>query len=136
MPFMVWSENLSVGVEELDSDHKRIVAMLNELYDGIAAQNGKELLAGLLDRLEAFTENHFANEEKLFAVANYPEAEAHMKEHNQMAAWSRKTLKEFRSGPLGAPSLEAMSYLKDWLSDHILYSDKRYGPHLNDMGIH
>jgi hemerythrin len=135
MPFITWNDKLSTDIEEIDSDHKKIVGMINDLYDGIAAGHGKEVIAGVLETLVSYTRFHFAHEERLFAMTSYADAEAHKVEHEQMTAWVIKTKQAFDSEALPAPSLQVMVYLKDWLFEHIMGSDQKYAPHLKAMGI-
>ena len=135
MSFIAWNDRLSVGVEIIDSDHKKLVGMLNELYDAIADGTSKEILGDLLDRLVEYTSVHFAREESFFSRTGYPGAEAHKFEHANMIAWLVEMRTRLKSGSAMGPSLELVNYLKDWLFDHILGSDMEYGPHLNAMGI-
>ena len=130
MPFMVWNDRLSVGVAAVDADHKKMVKMINELYDAILAGSWREKLDGLLDRLVDYTRYHFAREEELFARTGYPEAEAHKREHDEMKEWMNSASNLHRDGSLPAPSLELMNHLKDWLFDHILGSDQKFAPHM------
>jgi len=136
MPFMVWNDKLSVGVAAVDADHRKLVAMINELYDGIAEGRGREALGSILDDLVAYTRFHFAREEKLFAATGYPGAVAHKKEHDSLTAQVLEIQERFRSGSLAAPSLEVLVFLKDWLFDHIIGSDRDFGPHLNAVGTY
>ena len=32
-------------------------------------------------------------------------------------------------------SMEVMSFLSDWLKNHIMKTDKQYGPYLNGKGV-
>jgi hemerythrin len=132
---MAWNDKLSVGIDEIDADHKKIIAIINELFDGINAGCSKNLLEGILDQLVEYTQIHFAREKQLFAVTAYSEAEAHEREHAKMEAWALKTRAEFKAGTLAAPSLEVMNYLKDWLFEHILISDLQYAPYLKAMAV-
>jgi hemerythrin len=133
---MAWNDKLSVGVAAVDEDHKKLIAMINELYDGFVAGQGKEVVGDILDRLVRYTKFHFAREEALFAQSGYKEAALHKAEHDEMAAWAVQAELDFHQGSLPAPSLEVMNRLKDWLFDHINGTDKRFGPHLNAAGIH
>ena len=135
MPFMVWDDKLSVGVAVLDEDHKKLIAMINELYDAVLTNHGREVLNGILDRLVAYTSYHFAREEKLMLEAGYAGFEAHKKQHDLMSKWAVQTEFEIHKNLLPAPSLEVLNYLKDWLFDHINGSDKEYGSCLNASGI-
>jgi hemerythrin-like metal-binding protein len=135
MSFIEWNDKLSVGVQVLDDDHKRMIDMINELYDGFKAGTSKEILDGILAQMEHYTEYHFRHEEELFDQTDYPDAEIHKREHNELNVWSRKTEEAFRNGTLKAPSLEIMNYLKDWLFDHILKSDMNYAPYMKAKRI-
>ncbi len=125
---------MSVGVENLDTDHKQLVSMVNELYDGILAGDGRETLGRLLDRLVDYTQYHFAREEELFAEIQYDCAEEHRQEHASMAAWMMEMRTNYRNGTAIAPSLEVMNYLKDWLFDHVISSDQKFVSHLKAVG--
>jgi hemerythrin len=135
MPFMVWNDRLSVGVAALDADHKKMVEIINELYDAILAGSGREKLDGLLDRLMDYARYHFVREEELFAKTEYPDAAAHKREHEEMAAWINTTCKLHRGSTIPAPSLEVMIRLKDYFFDHILSSDQKYVPHIKAHNI-
>jgi hemerythrin-like metal-binding protein len=136
MPFMTWNDKLSVGIAVIDEDHKKLVAMINELYDGIREGHGREALGGIFDRLIDYTRYHFAREEKLFDETAYSGAKKHKKEHGDLIRVVLKAREEFQSSQVIAPSLEMMGVLKDWLFDHILGSDQKYAPYLKTMGIH
>ncbi len=135
MPLMVWNDKFSVGVAAIDNEHKRLVQMLNELYDAIQAGRGKDALGKILDGLIAYTAGHFAHEERLFAETGYPASAAHTKEHEDLKKQVLDVQAKYRAGATGVLSLEVMNFLKNWLVVHIQGSDRKYGPHLNAKGI-
>lgn len=135
MPLMEWSEKLSVGVTQIDAQHKQLVAMVNTLYDGVQAGHGKDVLGKVLDGLIGYTAEHFAFEEQLFARTNYAAAAAHKKEHDDLKKQVLDVQAKYKSGATGTLSLEVMNFLKNWLVKHIQGSDKRYAPHLHANGI-
>lgn len=136
MPLMTWNEKMAVGVNLLDTDHQKLVGMLNELYDAVTKGHGKESLGKVLDGLVDYTKIHFAHEETFFAQTNYPEAAAHKKEHDALTQQVLEVQKKYKSGVTTTLSLEVMNFLKNWLVNHIQASDKKYGPYLNSKGIH
>ena len=133
---MNWNEKMAVGVRLLDTDHQKLVGMLNELYDAVMKGQGKETLGKVLDGLVDYTKIHFAHEEKFFAQTNYPDAVAHKKEHDALTLQVLEVQKKYNSGQTITLSLEVMNFLKNWLTNHIQASDKKYGPYLNSKGIH
>lgn len=136
MPLMTWNDKMSVGVSMLDTDHKKLVEMLNELYDAVQNGKGKDSLGNILDGLIDYTKIHFAHEEKLFAQTNYPESAVHKKEHDDLTSQVVQVQKKYKSGATGTLSLEVLNFLKNWLVNHIGGEDKKYGPYLNSKGIH
>lgn len=135
MPFITWNDRLSVEVEALDNDHKQLVEMLNELFDSIRDGAPRATMSRRLDELVEYTQQHFAREESLFAIGSYPDAEEHMHEHSNMTAWLREMRARFERGTVAGPSLEAVNFLKDWLFDHILGSDRKYVAYMKGLGI-
>lgn len=136
MPLMAWNNNLSVGIAVIDEDHKKLVAMVNELYDAVQGGHGKEALGKILDGLINYTVLHFAREEKFFLETGYPDAIAHKKEHADLTKQVLDVQTKYKSGATSTLSLEVMNFLKNWLVKHIQGSDKKYGPYLNAKGIH
>jgi len=136
MPLITWTDKFSVGVEVLDADHRKLVGMLNDLYDSIAVGRGRDAIGRTLDGLIAYTKTHFEREEKLFAQTGYAAAEAHHKEHADLTMQVIAVQEKYRAGVTGTLSLEVMNFLKNWLINHIQGSDRKYGPHLNGKGIH
>jgi hemerythrin len=136
MPLMTWTDKLSVGVSVLDEDHKKLVAMVNELYDAMQAGHGKEKLGGILGRLVDYTKMHFAREEKFFAQTGYADAAPHKQQHEALTRQVLDVQKKYADGAVATLSLDVMHFLRDWLVKHIQGTDQKYRPHLNAKGIH
>jgi hemerythrin len=135
MPLMTWTEKLSVGVGMLDEDHKRLVAMVNELYEAMQAGHGRDSLGRILDGLVRYTREHFAREEKLFAQTGYPATALHKQEHDALTRQVLEVQRKHAAGSATTLSLEVMQFLKNWLIKHIQGSDQKYRAHLNANGI-
>lgn len=134
MPLINWSENLSVNIKEIDDQHKRLVTMLNELHDAMKAGRGNDSLRKIFDGLLQYVGTHFATEEKYMSMHSYPGYTAHKGEHAKLTEKVLDLKKRFEQG---APVLtvEVMNFLKEWLQNHIIGTDKKYGPFLNNKGI-
>lgn len=135
MPLMEWNDKLSVGITQFDNEHKRLVAMVNDLFDGVQAGRGKDLLGPVLDGLITYTKTHFANEERYMQLHNFPEFAAHKAEHDALTKQVLDVEKKFRAGATAVLSMEVMNFLKNWLVKHIMGTDKHYGPYLNARGV-
>lgn len=135
MPLMTWTEEMSVGVQSLDNDHKRLIELLNELHEGIESGQTNQALESVIDGLVRYTRFHFAREEKFFADAGFPDSAAHKAEHDMLSRRALNLQARFENGQSQELSLQAMEFLKSWLTDHIMGSDQKYGPFLNAKGI-
>lgn len=135
MSLLTWNNLFSVGVKEIDNQHKKLVAIANRLNDAMKDGVGKDVLATILADLLAYTESHFAFEERLMDQYNYPLSPQHKAEHRELV----KTVGEFsRQLEKGEAELTSgvMNFLRDWLSRHIMNSDKMFGRDLNSKGVH
>lgn len=136
MPLMTWTEKLAVGVKVLDDDHKKLVDMVNQLYDAIVSGHGKDSLGKTLDGLIEYTKSHFAREEKFFVQTGYADTAAHKQQHADLTRQVLDVQQKYKAGVSGTLSLEVMNFLKNWLVTHIQGTDQKYGPYLNSKGIH
>jgi len=132
---MTWTEEMSVKVEVLDEDHKTLIAMLNDLNDGIEANRARSTLESVIEKLLKYTKFHFAHEERLFDQTGYAGGPAHKAEHALLARRVMNLQARFESGQSRELGMETMAFLKCWLTEHIMGSDQQYGPHLNAKGI-
>lgn len=134
MALIEWSNDLSVGVEKIDSQHKMLIHMINGLNDAMKQGKGKEVLGKIIDGLVSYTQAHFSLEEGFFERTKYPGTAEHKLEHENFVRKVSEFRDGFNSGKLGV-SVEVMNYLSFWLRDHISGTDKKYTAHLNANGI-
>lgn len=132
---MIWSESLSVGVKTLDDDHKKLVDMINELVDGITNKRRLEALTQVLDKLVHYTKLHFAREEDYFNRTGYPQASTHIQQHRTLIQQVAQLQTRLKAGDTSLLSLDLMKFLQEWLTRHIMDTDKQYKDHLNSNGI-
>jgi hemerythrin len=120
-----WKDSYSVRIPQIDDQHKALIDLMNRLY--AATQTGETLaaVAKALDELEDYTEVHFACEERLMTEHRYSGLAAHRSQH---ATFIRQL--EGMQGKLdgGDPmiGIETLEFLRNWLADHILNSDRAY----------
>jgi hemerythrin len=134
MAFFEWKNDYSVGIAKIDDQHKALVGFLNELYDAMKAGKGKDALDTVMINLVEYTKTHFTTEESLMKLYKYPDYEAHKQKHDKMAGRVLELKQQFDSGQLSNP-LQITTFLKEWLSKHIMGTDKAYGPFLNAKGV-
>lgn len=130
-----WQPEYSVGVIEIDEQHKRLLDLLNRLQEAMAGGRGRQALGPIVSELVLYTERHFATEERLMRAHQYPDFEAHRKEHETLTRTVQEFLKEFETNKL-AMTVRVMQFLKNWLISHILNTDKKYVSHFAARGLH
>ncbi|MEO5356308.1 MAG: bacteriohemerythrin [Nitrospirae bacterium YQR-1] len=134
MPLITWTDNLSVHVREFDDQHKKLIQIINDLFDAVTARKGKEALEPVLTELIEYTKYHFINEENLLAKHGYPYAAIHKQEHDDLTQKVMSFEAQFKAGR-AMVDLLLMNFLKDWLTKHILGTDKKYSEFLNSKGV-
>jgi hemerythrin len=132
--FIEWSNELSVGIEEIDAQHKVLVDLLNQIHEAIQQRQGTEATSQIIERLGEYTRIHFAVEESLMRILHYPDYERHKEEHDRLIDQLNGFRTKLESGK-GSISFELAHFLKVWLTKHIMETDKRYIPHFLEQGI-
>jgi hemerythrin len=134
MALITWDESYSVKVKQFDDQHKKLIDMVNELHDAMKVGKGKEVLEKILAGLIQYTVTHFADEDRLMKLHNYPGYEQHKKEHNLLTIRVSDLQRTYHEGS-AVLSQSVMTFLKEWLQNHIQGTDKDYGPFLNSKGV-
>jgi hemerythrin len=133
--FAEWADELSVGIEEIDVQHKLLVGLVNRLYDEtIVHQADAATLDEILNELVEYTIIHFAVEESLFRIFDYPATEIHTRHHNELKGQVLELQQKVKRGEVKV-NIELLVFLKNWLQHHILEEDKLYGPFLIQQGV-
>lgn len=129
-----WSDDYNIGIQEIDEQHKVLVAMLNELHRAIVEHHGKDTSRQILDQLADYTRTHFLLEESLMRLINYPGFEIHKQQHEDLIS-QVKDLQNKLDHEGAAITFELLHFLKVWLSQHINESDKRFGTFFQAAGL-
>ncbi len=132
MPLMLWTEELSVGIEEFDADHRQLFAMVNGLFNAFEVGTGAELLGALFDALIDYTRDHFAREEARMAACHYPGLSTHRAEHLQLAERVHELRRHFLAGSVEQVNRDLLVLFKTWLTSHIRVTDHGYKPYVID----
>ncbi|MCF6355944.1 MAG: bacteriohemerythrin [Candidatus Polarisedimenticolaceae bacterium] len=125
MNYWSWNSSLSVGIDVIDGQHRRIVDYINEL-NVAHLENDRDKVLEVLTGLVDYTLTHFIFEEELMEKAGYPLSDAHKKVHKTFVAHINKFVEQHNSGKDITRRL--MSMLQVWLTNHIKNDDKDYVP--------
>jgi hemerythrin len=134
MAFIEWNDSLSVGVNEIDLQHQKLIGIINELHDAMRLGKGNDVLGKIIKGLVSYAGTHFLTEEKYFDQFGYPEAGSHKGEHSAFAQKVAEFKDGFDAGKV-ALSINVMNFLSNWLRNHIKVVDKKYGPFFIEKGL-
>lgn len=122
MSLMQWDDTMTVGVEEMDEQHKTLIAMINEAYEAIQ-RHDEHMLSALIDKMREYAVMHFHAEEELLEQYEFPELEGHRKLHD---AFNDK-VDEFQQNLFEKTNLsQIFVFLSRWLTSHIMEEDRKY----------
>ena len=124
-----WTEELSVEDDELDTEHKKLVDLLNELYHAMRSGKGNAVLGEVLKRVGDYTEEHFRHEEHICAMCKCPDLAAHREAHKKLLDEVSELQRRFELGEM-LLSVQTLDFLQHWVADHIVQQDKQYVPHV------
>ncbi len=132
--FLKWTGDLSVHVGLFDDQHKRLLALIGELYKRMEEGAGQEALRDTLKQLIDYTEYHFSTEEKNFKKYTYPQSGAHIEQHNALVSKATELYSGLQKGE-GILSIEVLDFLQDWVLNHIQKTDKEYAEFFKDKKL-
>jgi hemerythrin len=130
----IWNDSYKTGISTIDTQHKKLVDLINELHDAMTKGQGNQVIGKIVNELVNYTITHFAAEERLMKQAGYADFDAHKKIHDDFTAKVRDMQKSLADGQK-MMSLQVSTFLKEWLSGHIMGTDKKYVPTLSAKGI-
>lgn len=119
----VWDDKYCTGIDEIDRDHKGLVDLINDLYEAMQDGSGGALLLPIFSALKRYTENHFHKEERYMIECEAPDQSKHFQEHKRMAETLADLESRHRHGE-AAISLQTLTFLRDWLKNHICVVDQ------------
>ena len=130
-----WTEELGVGVEELDGQHKRWLEITNTLERALNAGRPMATANTALQEMMAYTRTHFKAEEKLMKETNFSGYERHKGLHDAFVQQLEKItgVLAFEGALEDAKSLVGVA--RKWFVSHIVVVDKEYAEHFERHGV-
>ena len=134
MALFVWDNRLKTNITICDEQHQKLIAILNELHDAMKAKKDMDLIGKTLTELIDYTVYHFQTEERLLEDHQFPYLNSHKAEHANLTKEVYDLKKRFNSGE-HVMTTEVLSFLKNWVNDHIIGMDKNYTTFLRNKGV-
>ena len=123
-----WTDEMSVGVNAIDNDHKKLLSLLNELDHIIFSDepSNKAAIESVMSELIDYTIYHFDREEALMVVCEYPGFDKHKRAHEALKAQVNSFMDSYKQDPDSFEPKTIRIFLNLWLVDHIMTMDKDY----------
>lgn len=134
MAVFTWSDDMSVKVGRMDEQHKVLVGLINRLDEAMRKGEGGKVLGAVLSELVQYAKTHFQTEEALLASHAYPGLASQKTEHEAFVKKLNAMSADFAGGKT-AVSVSVITFLVDWLKNHILKADRQYGTYLSTRGV-
>ncbi len=130
-----WRESLSIGVAEIDDQHKELISRFSALLKACETGQGIIELKKLMLFLNDYVIKHFNDEEGIQRVKKYPDYEAHRKEHLYFIEQIKALQAEVdQDGVAVHHVMEVNNMLLKWLIHHISTVDVALGKFLKSKG--
>lgn len=132
---VVWSDEYSVGVKDIDDDHKRLILVFNELLAACSAGLGDAIIGKTIETANRDTRLHFTREEHLLEAIGYPRLMDHQQEHRALLRQLESISGQLSAGAHRGLDAEVLGFLRDWVVRHVLSHDQAYADFLKSTSI-
>jgi hemerythrin len=128
---VVWDEKYATGIVLIDSQHKELFSLTNELFQ--ACLGGEETLKGVfketMERMVNYVRFHFTAEQELLQRVKYPDYHEHKKQHDILVRDILEAVKGYSGGKKFIPN-QFVRTLREWILSHIAVRDKLYAAYI------
>jgi two-component system cell cycle response regulator len=126
---------MSVGVDAIDNDHRRLLETINEINDAITAGKTADVIEEIFSRLERYVVEHFTREEALMEQSGFQELEPHKRQHQKFVGRVPQLKAKLLSADTMEVALEVSLFLTNWLMNHVIMEDISYAQSVHDAGL-
>jgi len=132
--FVLWNEKYNTGIKEIDDQHKKLVEILNKLYESFVDRTTNERMNEVIKEMAEYTVYHFGVEEKYFKDFNYAGADEHISEHETFIQKVKIFHEDMEQGKVSV-TFQLMNFLRNWLIQHINGTDRKYISLFKEKGL-
>ncbi|MGA2148008.1 MAG: hemerythrin family protein [Bryobacteraceae bacterium] len=118
-----WTEKCSVGIPELDAQHRRLVELIAELVNCIQSGETGGQAAAALKELNRYAESHLQREELVLRIRGYPRYAEHKAEHDDYRARLAYLLVYSERGDF---LVRLSNFVTEWWRFHVQGTDQEY----------
>ena len=117
---MIWSGDLTLGIQHIDRQHERICRFADLLQ---LASRDRTVARLALDFMFDHMAEHFVDEEDMMNTVNYPERLTHQRLHIQGFDRFVQLRAQFLAGKVSSEQIAESFH--GWVEDHILREDRK-----------
>ena len=128
MSLIEWNDAFDLGIEEIDGEHRALVALINALHEAMSAGAGRADIIEGISEIYALVSAHFAREEAFMRETRYMAYAEHKEDHEVLLDDLRDIIDEVgRNGEYQEARLSAD--LQYWFAEHFRSHDARLHQH-------
>jgi hemerythrin-like metal-binding protein len=134
MEIITWRDTFSVQVPSIDEQHKKLVELINDLYNKFYEGIDNQYLETLFSELEKYAVYHFDYEERFMELYGFKGYKEHKQEHESF----KKKIGDYKQSLDAGKTkdiIDLVTFLKDWLLKHIMGTDQKYAPLFQEKGL-
>jgi len=137
MPLIAWQDDFALGINELDEQHKKMLSIINRLFDLFAEKKHEDQaeIDKIILEMAAYAIYHFETEEKYFKLYAYEKMAEHIAVHNQYRAKIADWQKRYEASKDKIIFFEISEFLHNWWTWHINNTDRAYIPFMKANGV-
>jgi len=124
-----WSPVYETGVESIDTQHRYLMNMVNDMFAAVVLDNGEAVIDMMLDRLVKYTRRHFAFEEALLRRGGDPGYDEHCAKHRELLGEVEELAARRGNGSQHVDE-DTLDLLCDWLTCHIRDEDTAHARYM------
>ena len=129
MALIEWKDDFSVGVPDVDYEHQKLIALINDLHDAMSHDDSDVTVMDFLGEIYAHVAAHFALEEKIMRERNYDQYSDHKADHETLLDELRDIMDDYEENAFFSDDIFANA-VGSWFSDHFRNRDARLHKHL------
>lgn len=130
-----WGKKYSIGLDEIDGEHKILIGLINKLYKSYGNTSDKRKTRKIIDELLDYTIYHFGTEEEYFEKFDYPGKKNHIAQHKIFINKIKDFKEKFKAGTDTAIGFDIIDFLMKWFVNHILKVDVKYVETFKEHGV-
>lgn len=123
---IIWTEDMSVGVDVLDQDHQRLIDLLNQFIQAVDDEEGVLVFDSLFSMFIDYAAFHFSREEEMMEAAGYEHLAAHKQGHLHILDHLRESRRKIITSASDQCDRDVRDFLLNWLQIHIMVKDMDY----------